>query len=83
MRIETTGDYEWRTDLYDEAGDALGEKTRSGAVDGACEFTTAMIPALRRAVEHPDMTEDLAAVLSTRAVEVEYRVERGVSVREE
>ena len=83
MRIETTGDYSWRTDLYDDAGDALDENTRSGAVDGACEFTTEMLPALAEAVEHPDITEDLAAVLSTRAVEVEYRVERGVSVREE
>lgn len=37
MRIETTVDYSWRTDLYDRAGDALGENTRSGAIDGACE----------------------------------------------
>ena len=53
----------------------------SGAVDGACEFTQAMLPALRRAVEHPDMTEELAEILSTRVVNVEYRVETGVSVR--
>jgi hypothetical protein len=82
MRIETSGKYEWRTDLYDDVGDLLDESTRSGAVDGACEFTTQMLPALGRAVEHPDMTEDLAEVLSTRMVEVEYRVERGVNVHD-
>lgn len=80
MRIETSGEYAWRIDLYDDVGGLLGENTRSGAVDGACEFTKQMLPALERAVEHPDMTEELAEVLSTRAVDVEYRVERGVSV---
>lgn len=80
MRIETTDDYAWRTDLYDDAGDLLGEKTRSGAVDGACEFTRQMLPALQEAVEHPDMTEELANVLSTRAVEVKYEVSTGVTV---
>ena len=83
MRIETSGDYVWRTDLYDDIGNRLGESTRSGAVDGACEFTREMLGNLERAVEHPDMTEELAEVLSTRPVKVEYRIERGVSVRGE
>lgn len=42
-----------------------------------------MLPALQRAVEHPDMTEDLAEVLSTNVVEVEYAVETDVTVRDE
>ena len=33
-----------------------------------------------RAVDHPDMTENLAEILSTPAVDVEYRVETGVTV---
>lgn len=82
MRIETSDEYAWRTDLYDEAGEQLGERARSKAIDGACEFTNQMLPALRRAVEHPDMTEELAEVLSTNVVAVEYEVETGVSVRE-
>ena len=82
MRIETSGEYGWRTDLYDNAGDLLGESAHSKAIDGACEFTCQMLPALERVVEHPDMTEDLAEVLSTPMVEVEYRVERGVNVRD-
>ena len=40
-----------------------------------------MLPALAKAVEYPDMTEDLAAILSTPTVDVEYRVETGVNVR--
>jgi hypothetical protein len=80
MRIETTGRYSWRTDLYDDVGDLLEENTRSGALDGACQFTKQVLPALQEAVDHPDMTEDLAEVLSTQAVEVEYRVETGVNL---
>lgn len=44
------------------------------------EFTQAMLPALERAVEHPDMTEELAEILSTCSVDVEYRVETSVTV---
>jgi len=40
-----------------------------------------MLPALTKAVEHPDMTEDVAAILSTPMVDVEYGVKRGVHVR--
>jgi hypothetical protein len=53
------------------------------SVDGACKFTKEMLPALQRAVDHLDMADDLAEVLSTPAVEVEYRVECGVTVRDE
>lgn len=71
MRIETSGDYAWRTNLYDDVGEQLGEPTPSGAVDGACEFTRQMLPALERAVKHPDMTEELAEILSTQSINVE------------
>jgi len=81
MRIRTSGDYEWRLGLYDDVGDLLGESTRSGAIDGACLFTRQMLPALEKAAEHPDMTEELAEVLSTPTVDVEYQIETGVSVR--
>ena len=80
MRIETSGKYAWRTDLYDDVGELLGENTRSGAVDGACEFTKEMLPALERAVEHPDMTEELAEVLSTSIINVMYETSTGVHV---
>ena len=81
MRIRTGGNYEWRLGLYDDVGALLDEPTRSGAIDASCEFAQEMLPALERAVEHPDMTEDLAQTLSTSVVDVEYRVETGVNVR--
>jgi hypothetical protein len=81
MRIRTSGDYAWRTGLHD-IGEQLGEATRSGAIDGACEFTRRMLPALREAVGHEDIPPELAEILSTRTVEVEYRVESGIGVEE-
>ena len=33
MRINTDGRYAWRTDLYDDVGELLGEKTKAGAID--------------------------------------------------
>lgn len=82
MRINTDGKYAWRTDLYDRVGELLDENTRSGAVDGACVFTEEMVQNLEEAADHPDMTEELAEVLSTSQVQLEYRVESGVSVGE-
>ena len=81
MRIRTSGESEWRLGLYDDIGDLLDESTRSGAIDASCLFTRQMLPALAKAVEHPDMTEELAEVLSTPTVDVEYQVETGVQVR--
>lgn len=40
-----------------------------------------MLLALEEAVEHPDMIEELAEILTTPTVDVEYQVETGVSVR--
>jgi hypothetical protein len=81
MRIRTDGKFAYREDLVDDIADLLGENTRVGAVEASCEFTQAMLPALADAIEHPDMTEDLAEILSTRAVEVKYEVETDVTVR--
>ena len=78
MRIRTSGESEYRLDLYDDVGELLDENTRSGAIDASCDFTRQMLPALERAVEHPDMTEDLAAILSTPAVAVEYNIETNI-----
>ncbi|WP_049970575.1 DUF7692 domain-containing protein [Haladaptatus cibarius] len=80
MRIKSDGKYEYRKDLYDQAGELLGESTRSKGLDASAEFTRRMMRNLERAAEHPDMTEDLAKVLSTPQVTLEYRVESGVQV---
>lgn len=80
VRINTTGKFEWRKDLYDRVGDRLGESTRSGAIDGACEFTEKMLPNLVRALEHPDMTPELADLLSTRKVQLKYQIETDIHI---
>jgi hypothetical protein len=80
VHIKSSGEYAWREDLYDRVGEHLRENTRSGAIDGACEFTEQMIPNLEAAANHPDMTEELAEVLSTSTVQLEYRVESGVRI---
>jgi hypothetical protein len=80
MRIRTNGDYDWRTDLYDETAEHFGVGTKSGGIDAACEFSTQMLHNLERAVEHEDMTAELADVLSTPNVTVEYRVETSLEI---
>ena len=67
-------------ETYEDVIDRLGESTRVGAVEASCEFTQAMLPALAKAVEHEDMTEELAEALSTRSADIEYRVETGITV---
>lgn len=42
----------------------------------------AILELLAEVVEHPDTTEELADVLSTSKVEVEYEVKSGVSVKD-
>ena len=81
MRIRTDGKFAYREELVDDVADQLGENTRVGAVEASCEFTQQMLPALAKAVEHPDMTEELAEILSTRVVDVEYEISTDVSVR--
>jgi hypothetical protein len=81
MRIRTDGKFAYREDLVDDAADLLGENTRVGAVEASTEFTRQMLPALERAVEHEDMTPELAEILSTNVVDIEYEVLAGVNVK--
>jgi hypothetical protein len=80
MRIRTNGDYDWRTDLYDETAESFGVGTKSAGIDAACEFSSQMLRNLERAAEHDDMTEDLAELLSTQHVTVKHRVETGITI---
>jgi hypothetical protein len=80
MRIHTNGDYDWRTDLYDDTAERFGVGTKSAGIDAACEFSTQMLRNLERAVEHEDMTEELADILSTANITVEYRVETSLEI---
>jgi hypothetical protein len=58
----------------------VDENDATVTIDGACEFTRGMLRNSERAVEHPDMTEELAEVLSTWIVEVEYEIRTGVTI---
>lgn len=83
MRIKSDGKYEYRKDLYDQAGELLGESTRSKGLDASAEFTRRMMKNLERAADHPDMTAELAEVLSTPRVTVRYEVRSELVVNDE
>ena len=83
MRIRTDGEFEHRKDAIESAKRALDETTNTGAVLGACEFTRKMVRNLNRAVDHPDMTPELAQLLSTDEVPIEYRVETTVGKKDQ
>ena len=74
MRIKDNGKYEWRREQYAEAADALGESTKSKGTDQATAFTIEMLANLERALDHPDMTPELAEILSTKVVDLTYEV---------
>jgi hypothetical protein len=80
MRINTNGTKAYRTDLYERTADRFGVGTKSGGIDAACEFSTQMLRNLERAAEHDDMTEDLAEILSTANVTVEYRIVASIKI---
>jgi len=80
MRINTSGEKEYLTDLYERTAERFGVGTKSGGIDAACEFSAQMLRNLDRAAEHDDMTEDLAELLSTANVTVEHRVVTGVEI---
>ena len=80
MRIRIDGEYNWRTNLYNRTAERFGVGTKSGRIDAACEFSTQMFRNLEHAADHPDMTEDLAAVLSTANVTAEHGTITGVEI---
>lgn len=82
MRINTNGNYEWREDVYDDVADMLDEGTKAGAIDTSVLFTREMLNNLERAMDHPDMTPELAALLSTSQVELEYEIQTDVEIRD-
>ena len=58
------------------------ENTKAGAFDFLTAFTLQMLRNLDQALEHPDMTAELADVLSTPSVELEYQVETEMRVND-
>lgn len=88
MRINTSGGKEWRTDLYERTADALGENTKTGAIDSACIHANQDLDAKREAIEYlaeelpPRDLERVAEILSTDEMEVSVEIGTSVSVTE-
>ncbi|AAG19120.1 hypothetical protein PNQ29_13205 [Halobacterium salinarum] len=60
--------------------DALDENTKTAAVLAACEHARQDRRAKEKALEYPDMTPELAKVLSTQMVSLNYCVETKIDV---
>jgi hypothetical protein len=53
MRINTNGEKDYRTNLYERTAERFGVGTKSGGIDAACEFSNQMLYNLERAAEFP------------------------------
>ena len=73
MRIKTDDTHEYRLDRLRRVMQRTDEGTKSGAFDFATEYTLQMLDAIAEASDHPDMTPELAEVLSTPHVEIEHQ----------
>lgn len=58
MRINTNGEKDYRTELYEHTAERFGVGTKSGGTDAACEFSNQMLHNLERAADYEAMTED-------------------------
>ncbi|WP_233745599.1 DUF7692 domain-containing protein [Halobacterium bonnevillei] len=74
MRIRTDGDYVHRIDTIQAAMTALDENTKTAAVLAACEHARQDRRAKEQALAHPDMTPELAEILSTSTMQLCYEV---------
>lgn len=79
MRIRTDGNKAYRRDVIARASE-IWECNQTDAVINSCEFTDRMLANLERALEHPDMSEDLAEILSTPNVRLRYRTETSIEI---
>jgi hypothetical protein len=82
MQIKTDGNHEYRLDQLRHVMQQTDENTKAGAFDFSTGFTLQMLRNLERALDHPDMTSELAEELSTPSVQIEYWVETEMHVNE-
>ncbi|WP_243838021.1 hypothetical protein [Halobacterium sp. R2-5] len=81
MRIRTDGDYAHRLDAIESAMEALDENTKTAAVIAACEHARQDRKAKQKALAHPDMTPELAEILSTSVLELSYETHTSLDTR--
>ena len=82
MQIKTDGNHEYRLDQLRRVMQQADENTKSGAFDFSTAFTLQMLRNPDQALDHPDMTEELADVLSTPSVELKYQIETAMRVND-
>lgn len=78
IRIRTDGDHGHREAAIDRVGELLDESTRTGAIIAAVEHTRQDVRRKQKALNHPDMTQELAEILSTSEISLEYEIETAV-----
>lgn len=88
MRIRTTGEYAHRDDEIQRVADTL-ECSKTAAVMESIRLVDELLGArpakrgvLEEALEHDDMTPELAEVLSNRLVSLEVRRETSLEIGE-
>lgn len=79
MRIYESGDKSYRQDILNAASDTW-KCNKTDAVINSCEFSTRMIDNLEEALEHPDMTPELAEVLSTKNVQLSREIDTEIQI---
>lgn len=79
MRIRTDGNKAYRKDVIARASE-IWDCNQTDAVINSCEYTARMIEALDQAKDHPDMTPELAEILSTPHVEIEREVSTSIEI---
>lgn len=81
MRVRTDGKYAYRQDEIEWASE-FWECNKTEAILRSIEFTRQMNRNLTQAIEHPDMTPELAERLSTSEIELCYEIQTDVMVSE-
>ncbi|WP_243838108.1 hypothetical protein [Halobacterium sp. R2-5] len=81
MRIRTDGDYAHRLDAIESAMEVLDENTKTAAVIAACEHARQDRKAKQKALAHPDMTPELAEILSTSVLQLSYETHTSLNTR--
>lgn len=88
MRIDTTGRKEYRTDLYEWAGDVFGEATKAKAIDAACRHAHQDFENKQKAMQYiethcsGEVARELAEILSTNPMPIHYEFSTSVGVEE-
>lgn len=77
MRIRTDGKYQYREDEIEWAS-KFWDCNKTEAVLRSIEFTRQINAAFEKAIQHPDMTEELAKLLSTSEIQLIYEINTSI-----